>query len=170
MKIYILIILMLASSFSSIAGAEEESFIGVIDWRGAIFSTKEAKKENNKIQKEFKKDTQKLKSLESRISSNRKKLEKSNELLNDEQKEKLLVDLQNDVLEYQTLRQEVEQKIQKKEQDFVEKYTKSMKKIVERIAKEKGLHVILPVDAVIYGRLTIDITDEVVKELNKKKS
>lgn len=148
--------------------AEDKAIIGVIDWRGAIFSTNEAKKENARIQKQFKKDTQKIKSLESKISSTRKKLDKRKELLSEEQKKQLLTDLQKDVIEYQTLGQDVQQKIQAKEQEFIKKQTKVLQKIVEKISEERNLHVIMPIDAVIYGRLTIDITKEVVKELNGK--
>lgn len=161
-----LVIPIMGISLASAVYAEDKAIIGVIDWRGAIFSTDEAKKENAVIKKQFKKDTQKLKSLESRIAASRKKLDKRKELLSEEQKETLLVDLQNDILEYQTLGQEVQQKIQAKEQDFIKKQTKVLQKIVEQIAEEKNLHAIMPVDAIIYGRLTVDITKEVVDTLN----
>ena len=148
---------------------EEATVIGVLDWRAAIFSSKEAKKENTRIEKAFKKDSQKLKVLESKIKANRKKLDKNRELLSAEQKEKLLVDLQNDVLEYQTLGQELQQNIQSREKKFIETQTPKMKAAVEKISEEKGLHAILAKDAVVYGRLAVDITDDVIKYLNTKK-
>ena len=147
----------------------EATVIGVLDWRAAIFSSKEAEKENTRIEKAFKKDSQKLKVLESKISDNRKKLDKNRELLSTEQKEKLLVELQNDVLEYQTLGQELQQNIQSREKKFIEAQTPKMKEAVEKISEEKGLHAILAKDAVVYGRLAVDITDDVIKYLNTKK-
>ncbi len=151
------------------AAEEEATVIGVLDWRAAIFSSKEAKKENARIEKAFKKDSQKLKVLESKIKASRKKLDKNRELLSAEQKEKLLVDLQNDVLEYQTLGQELQQNIQSREKKFIETQTPKMKVAVEKISEEKGLHAILAKDAVVYGRLAVDITDDVIKYLNTKK-
>ena len=168
MRHFILIIFIIGSSIGLPVLAEDKPIIGVIDWRGAIFSTKEAERENAKIKREFKKDTQKLKSLEKKITTARKKLQNSNDLLKEEQKEKLLVDLQNDVLAYESLRQEVETKVQERENKFIEKQNKRMKKIVEEIAEEKDLHAIMRIDTVIYGRLTLDITDDVVKILNAK--
>ena len=151
------------------AAEEQATVIGVLDWRAAIFSSKEAKKENTRIEKAFKKDSQKLKVLESKIGANRKKLDKNRELLSTEQKEKLLVELQNDVLEYQTLGQELQQNIQSREKEFIESQTPKMKEAVEKISEEKGLHAILAKDAVVYGRLAVDITDDVIKYLNTKK-
>lgn len=156
-------------SLSSVSYAADQPIIGVIDWRGAIFSTNEAKKENAAIQKKLKKDQQKLKSLETRIKKNRSKLEKSQEVLSDEQKEKLVAELQKDALEYQTLGQKVQKEFQEKEQEFIKKQTVAVQKIVEEIAEERNLHAIMRVDAVIYGRLTVDITQDVVDALNGKK-
>ncbi len=164
----LVVIPVLGTSISPVVYAEDKPIIGVIEWRSAIFSTDEAKKENSRIQKQFKKDTQKLKSLESKVSADRKKLEKRSELLSDKQKEALLADLQNNLLEYQTLGQEVQQKIKEKEQEFIKKQTPRIQKIVEEISEEKNLHAVMHVDAVIYGRLTVDITKEVIDALNGK--
>lgn len=150
------------------AAEKESAIIGVIDWRAAIFSSKEAKKQNTRLEKEFKKDTQKLQSLESAISGNRNKLEKNRELLSAEQKERLLEELQNDLLEYQNLGQKLQQSLQSKENKFIESQTPKMKEALEKISEEKNLHAILTKDAIIYGRLTVDITEDVIKYLNKK--
>ena len=153
-----------------VKAAEEKAIIGVIDLRAAIFSSKEAEQENKKLQREVDREKQKLENLKSKISSSNDKLKKNSDVMSDKQKQKLLTKLQEDLAEYQKLGSSLQQKITAKEKEFIEKQTEKIKPIVEKISKDRGLHAIMRIDTVIYGRLTVDITGEVIAALNKKKS
>ena len=158
---------MLLASVSTIA-AEQQPIIGVIDWRAAVFSSKTAKKENEQLKKQHKTDTERLKSLESRIRNNNLKLEKDGETMSSKQKEKILKQLQEDVLAYQKLSEQLRTVLRRSEAEFIESQSPKMSAAFKQISKEKGLHVILAKDAVVYSRLSVDITEDVIKYLDKK--
>lgn len=150
--------------------AEEiKATIGVIDWRAAVFSSEKAKKENDRIRRDYEKDTERLKALESRIRTNQQKLNKNKALMSNEDKEKLLGELQKDILDYQKLGQGLQQTIQQKEQEFINSQRENLRKAIETISKEKGLQVILNKESVVYGEAAIDITTDVINFLNKRK-
>ena len=147
--------------------AEEKPVIGVIDWREAVFSSKTAQKENADLKRQHKADTDKIKSLEGRIRSNNERLEKEGESMSAKKKEKILKQLQADVLEYQKLGERLQTVLKRTEQEFIQRQSIKMTEAFKRITEEKGLHVILAKDAVVYSRLSIDVTQDVIKYLDK---
>ena len=149
--------------------AAKNPIIGVIDWRAAVFSSEQARQANEKLKKTYEKDADRLKVLESRIQNNQQKLKKNQDLISADDKEKLLNDLQKDILEYQSLSQELERTIKQKEQEFILSQRDKMKEALAKISKEKGLQVILNKEAIFYGELAVDITAEVINYLNAKK-
>ena len=172
MQKFFLLVSFLLIHLNAAALADETNvkpIIGVIDWRAAVFSSEGAKKENEKLKIAHERDTERLKVLESRIRNNQQRLEKNKALMSADDKEKLLGELQKDIIDYQQLGQNLQQTIQQKEQEFITSQRINMKEAVEKISKEKGLQVILTKDAVFYSETAIDITPDVIKYLNTKK-
>ncbi len=148
---------------------EVKATIGVIDWRAAVFSSEKAREENDKIRKAYEKDAERLKALESRIRTNQQKLDKNSAIMSTQDKEKLLGELQKDILDYQQLGQGLQQSIQQKEQEFLASQRVNLREAIEAISKEKGLEVVLNKESVVYGKAVVDITPDVINFLNKRK-
>jgi len=148
---------------------EAKATIGVIDWRAAVFSSEKAIQENDRIKKAYEKDTERLKALESRIKTNQQKLDKNSAIMSSQDKEKLLGELQKDVLDYQQLGQGLQQTIQQKEQEFFASQRENLREAIEAVSKEKELEVVLNKESVVYGTTVVDITPDVINFLNKRK-
>ena len=59
--------------------------------------------------------------------------------------------------------------IQKKERDLTAPILEKMRKIIEKVAKEKGFNLVLENSgAILFAEKTNDITDDVVKAYEKK--
>ena len=156
-------------SVFSLSAEEKNIRIGIIDWRAAIFSSEHAQQENAKIKKTYQKDTDRLKLLESRIKNNQEKLNGNRELMSSTDREKLLNEIQKDVIEYQKLGQRLQQSVQQKEQEFIRSQTVKVQEALEKISKSKGLEVVLNKEAVFYSESTVDITQDLINYLNSKK-
>lgn len=157
-----------ATGAAALAAEPQKPIIGVLDWRAAVFSSEIAKKENDLLKKQHKADTEQIKSLESRIRSNNAKLSKDGETMSNKQKEKILKQLQEDVLAYQKLSEKLQTVLRRSEAEFLESQTPRLSAALKQISTEKGLHVILAKSAVVYSHLSIDITQDVIKYLDKK--
>ena len=68
---------------------------------------------------------------------------------------------------FQAILDQVDQAVTKQELDTEEQYRSQIIKVVEDVAKEKNLVVVVGKQAVAWNSATVEITDEVLKRLNK---
>jgi outer membrane protein len=60
---------------------------------------------------------------------------------------------------------QTQQRLQQKNQELMERITKSVEESVKKVAEQKGLSVVLDKGAVVYGG--VDITQDVLKQVSK---
>ena len=68
---------------------------------------------------------------------------------------------------FQAILDQVDQAVTKQELDTEEQYRSQIIKVVEDLAKEKNLVVVVGKQAVAWNSATVEITDEVISRLNK---
>ena len=95
-------------------------------------------------------------------------LQKLAQTLSPDALEKRRVSLQKEVLKTEGDLQAQDGKIRKAQVEALDKVSNEIKKITKQIAVKKGLDAVVTNVAVIYHSDKIDITDEVIKSLNKK--
>ncbi len=102
------------------------------------------------------------------LEAEQKKIEAKKTILSKEAFEK---EQNNFVKKVEELKEFVAKKqasLKKSSTDSMEKVNEKMKEVVEAIAKEKQLTLILPANQVVFSVEGLDITDEVLKNLDKK--
>lgn len=157
------------------SGLSAEAFkVGVIDQQAVLEKSKSGKRALDAL-KEFSASRQKIVSAD---DQELKKIEKElkdqeaglSEAVRREKQEQFRTKLEN----YQRRLQDFSREIQAKQKELVEKYQEKIGKVAAAMAEKGGYSVVLDKGSdatlriVIYNHNAIDLTDQVVKEFDKR--
>ena len=166
--IYLLIIFLLLNGFNAHADTYPNTSIAIVDLNLILSDSKAAKaatKDFEKIQKDTESEI---------VESDKLMLEERNKLI--EQQSVIAPEafevkaqdyekkLQNYQVEKQNKLRNLEGVLQKARNEILE----NVKPILEELSKELGVTVILEKNSVLLSATNMDITDEVIKKLNKE--
>lgn len=166
MKKMITLAVLLASGL-----ALAEAKVGCVDVQKAIQSTAAGKKAKESMEAEFKKRKESLDKKKADIEKMGQDLEKKRSVLSEEVFGKKQVELQEEMMKFQKVVGENQMEIQKKEKELLEPIFEKMKKVIEKVAQEKGFTVVVDKNAqnVLFAQKEADMTDDVVKAFEKEK-
>lgn len=161
----ILSVLTLAMS----AAAFAEQKVAVIDMQRAIQSSEEGKKAKSELETAFNKRKKELQAEEASLKKMQEDFQKQQGALSEAAKKKKQGEMQERFMKYQELLQRSQGEIQKKEQEMSEPIVKKIRVIVAEVAKKKGYSLAIEKNenVVIYNNDSDDITDDVIKQVNK---
>lgn len=154
---------------SGVAFAEAK--VGVVDVQKAIQTSAAGKKAKESMEAEFKKRKETLDKKKADIEKMGQDLDKKRSVLSEEVFGKKQVELQEEMMKFQKVVGENQMEIQKKEKDLLEPIFEKMKKVIEKVAQEKGFSVVIDKNAqtVLFAQKENDLTDDVVKAFEKEK-
>ncbi len=153
------------------APALAESKVGYVDVQRAIQATSVGKKAKEQLDSEFKKRKDVLDKKKADIEKMGQELEKKKSVLSEEVLGKKQLELQDEMVKFQKTVAENQLEIQKKEKDLVDPILEKMKKIIEKVAKDKGFSLVMEKNAqnVLFAQKDLDLTDDVVVSFEKEK-
>lgn len=161
---------LIASLLLVTAMARAEVKIGYVDMQKAIQSTDAGKKAKTELEGEFEKKKKDLQKKEADLKKMGEDLEKKKSVLSEEALGKKQAEFQEEMLKYRDNLGKSQLEIQKKERDLTAPILEKMKKVIEKVAKDKGYNMILENSAmVLYADKGSDLTDDVVKAFEKEK-
>ena len=155
----------------SAAGAAEPGKIGYVDAQKVLDGTKAGKKAKDGMQ-EFVKSRQKIIDLdENEIKQIQEDLGRQAAVLSPEARREKEDALQKKFLEYQKRAADLNKEVQTKNKEILEGFSKQLEGVVKKIAERGGYIMILDRNTeggvVLYAKETLDVTPEVIKELEK---
>lgn len=160
--------------------------IAIVDLQRVLLSSKAGKAAKSKFEaiqkkkrKQLKRTDNKLQAREKELMAERVALEKAvagkgPAALTPELKKKMtafmpkLKAFQNEVLDFQKTQREMVKNLTAKESELLKPIEQQIRKVIDKIAKEKGYTLVLSRVAVIYGQASDDITGAVAKRLDGK--
>jgi outer membrane protein len=149
--------------------ASTETKIVFVDVRKAVESTKAGQKVKTELEAEFKKREKELQKRADDIKKMTQDFEKKSAVLSDEARIKKQQELQDEMIKYNQEVTKNTQDIRKKEQDLMEPIFKKMQDVINKIAKDENISMVLQSrDNVIYAVKEMDLTEKVIKEFEKK--
>jgi outer membrane protein len=169
MKIFVTLasVLMMAS----IASADFK--LAYVDVQKAIEKSTAGKKAKDDMKKEAEKKNKDLEKKKSDVDKMREDIEKKRSVLSEEAFGKRAAELQDEMQKFNQLAQKAQVELQKKESELLQPIVDKMKKVIEKIAKEKGISMVIQsnqnAQIVLYATPESDITDDVVKSFDKEK-
>ena len=163
-KTFILVFMVFA--FSIFAFSEVK--IGVINAQKVIQQTKKGKEITGRLEKIGKVKQQKVETLQEKI----KKLEKelASPALNTQTREKKNMQLQTKRTELKRFIEDAQREMRQKSQTELSHLRQDIMPVIEKIGKDKGFTLILDLttSGIAYFDKTIDVTNEVIAEYDKK--
>ncbi len=143
--------------------------IAVVDMQKAIQATAEGKKAKTELEGEFEKKKKELQKREADLKKMGEDIEKKKAVLSEEALGKKQSEFQEEMMKYRETMGKSQVEIQKKERDLTAPILEKMRKIIEKVAKEKGFNLVLENSgSILFAEKTNDITDDVVKAYEKK--
>lgn len=147
-----------------------ESKIAVVDMQKAVQATAAGKKAKSELEGEFEKRKKELQKKEADLKKMGEDLEKKKSVLSEEALAKKQGEFQEEMLKYRDQVGKSQMEIQKKDRDLTQPILEKMRKVIEKVAKDKGYTLVLENSAMIlYSGKDNDLTDEVIKAFEKEK-
>jgi Skp family chaperone for outer membrane proteins len=162
-------ILLILISFSTNLFAEQypNTSIGIIDINKVLTESKAAIDASKQIEKIQKKSEEDSKNEDDLIIKERERLIEQQSVMAPEAFEIKVADFEKKVQSYQIERQEKLRKLDLMVQNARAKILDEVKPIINEYAKDLGITVILEKNAVVMSADEMDMTDQVIKILNK---
>ena len=152
------------------AAAHAETKIGFVDMQKAIQSTSAGKKAKAELEGEFNKKKKDLEKKEADLKKMGEDLEKKKSVLSEEALGKKQAEFQEEMLKYRDVVGKSQIEIQKKERDLTAPILEKMKKVIAKIAKDKGYTLVMENNqGILFAAPDSDLTDEVIKAYEKEK-
>jgi outer membrane protein len=148
-----------------------QSKVGIVDMQKAVQATASGKKAKENLDGEFKKRKEGLDKKKSDIDKMGSDLEKKKSVLSEEVFNKKQMELQEEMMKFQKVVAENQVEIQKKERELVEPILEKMRKVIAKVALEKGFNLIFERQGpnILFATADVDVTDDVIKSFEKEK-
>lgn len=165
-----LLISMLAVGVLGVSSASAQTKVGYVNMQKAIQATAEGKKAKSELEADFEKKKKELQKREADLKKMGEDLERKKSVLSEDVLQKKQGEFQDEMMKFREMVGKNQMEIQKKEQDLTTPIVEKMKKVIEKVAKEKGFNMVLENTAmVLYAESSLDLTDDAIKAFEKEK-
>ena len=144
----------------------EGAKIALINLQAVVSNSVEGKAASAKVQELQKKKTAELQEKGKAAQAIQTKLQQGGSVLSDQARAQAEKDLQRMQRELQGMQEDAQAEIQELQNSLQLDFQNRLNPIIEQIATEKGLHLVLGVEAVVWGYAGIDISGEVIKRFD----
>lgn len=170
MKNFFMIATLVLASYSATAA---EFKLGYVDVHAVVEKSSMGKKAKEEMKKEGEKKQKELDKKKADLDKINEDIEKKRSLLSEDALQKRSQELQLEVAKFRETVQKAQLELQKKENELLEPIVKKVKAVIERVAKEKNFSMVMRSNQtdqiVIYAGAEYNLTDDVVKALEKEK-
>ena len=147
--------------------------LAYVDVQKAIEKTSMGRKAKEEMKKEAEKKNKELEKKKTDIDKMREDIEKKRSVLAEEAFAKRAAELQEEMQKFNQTAAKAQTELQKKESELLEPIVKKMKTVIEQLAKEKGITMVIQsnqnAQIVLYAAAETDLTDDLVKAFDKEK-
>ena len=146
-----------------------EPKIVVVDPERALGATEEVKARIGKFQSDMQGQENKLRKLRDDIMKIEERLQKEGVAMSRDQGQALTDERDAKMIEFRSLQQLVQQRLQQSQEELQAAMSPKLEKAVADLSKQKGYDLVLVKQAVLFSSQSVDITDDVTKQINKMK-
>ena len=170
MKIGWLVCVFVVVGLSPTTIAQAQKIV-IIDTQRVITESIIGKAAKNNLEVEIKKGQAKVAALKADFERQRSDLEKQSAILSGSALESRREELERKQVEFQRIFQDIQEKLARSNDAEISKVVSQINELVKALAQEKEYQFVFERDrkSVLFSSERIDITDEVVKNLDKKR-
>ncbi len=144
--------------------------IAVLDWRAALLGTDQARVEFKAIREALSQDEQEIRSLADEAKQLQEKLKAQADTLSADEKRQLSKDIQEKAEEYQFLGQRLKKEQRQRQEAYIRGVRPQLDDAVRQVIEAKKIDLLLDRQAVTFVSKRLDITQDVIAQLNKMQS
>ncbi len=148
--------------------AADVAKIGVIDLQRVIETSNQGKTAQAQIKKQKDKMEDDLKLKGAEIEQIRQRLEREAMVMSKEAREEKEREARIKLNDFKSLQKRYRSELQNLEKRLIEQLKDNVFELVNKIGKKEGYLLIISKIGVLYSPSSIDITDQLIKQLNKK--
>lgn len=152
----------------SASAMAQDSKVGYVEIKEIFTGYKKAQTAQESFKKEIEAEQKKITDMEASIKSLQAEFEKNKDILQPDEKSKQEAQLREKVQEFSGLWSKTNKSLDARRQELEEKILDEIKAEIKSYGKKLGYTAILDSRVVLYGQAGTDITQEIIKELNKK--
>jgi outer membrane protein len=147
--------------------AEEVVRIAYVDMDRVFGEYVETQKASQELNKEITARRQEITKLENEINTLKEELSTQEILLSKEEKLKRTQEINQKILDLQKYVRDVDIDLSRKEESMTKKLITEILSAVKKVGEKEEYTLVLRKDSLLYSKEDMDLTDEVIKVLNK---
>lgn len=167
MKKFLTLVTLIGLLISPTILAADSPKIGIINIAKIMQESKQATKAREQLKKKFAPQQEELAKLQEKIKTTQEKLNRDKAVLAKKELQKLNDQFEVDKRDFQRRQQAFMQDLQTEQGKIMRDLSQTLNKTVEAVAKKQDYDLILQRDQVVFASETVDITESVLKALNK---
>lgn len=149
-------------------GNAAASEVGVLDVEKIVKESSAMRDIQNKISKKQDEYQKEVTKKQNELEADQKRIENKKNVLSKDAMEKETKNFEKKIDDLKTFVDKKQNSLKKASLDSMGKVNDKIKEIIADISKEKGLDAIIPASQTLYYKDELDVSDEVLKRLNKK--
>lgn len=147
--------------------AAAETKIAVLDPMAAVINTDFVKSRQLKLQDELKDKEARARKLATELQAMQENMQKNGMTMSKDEKTKLQDSFTTKNMEFQSLKQLVQKRVQDDQQDVLETIQPKLEQAVNDFAKAHSIDMVVNAQAILYVKPEVDITKAITDSLNK---
>ena len=146
-----------------------ETTVNFVDIKFLIDQSNSGKKINELLIDLRKKETSKLKKMQTNLKKQESEIKNKNNILSKEELEKNITKLKTNINDYNNLKNKKEIEFNKKKTEYMNKLLLEINKIMISYIDKNSIDIVIKKENLVTGKKELDITKYILDELNKKK-
>ncbi|PIE42826.1 MAG: hypothetical protein CSA50_08540 [Gammaproteobacteria bacterium] len=139
----------------------------VVDVRTALFASNAAKAFSEQLKRDFQGEEGKIKSVGEQAKRLQDRLKKDGAMMSENERTKVAEQFEEKAKEFNYLKSKFESSVNKRKQKFLLESKPKVDAAIRKIAKSNGVNVLFPKEATLWVDGKLDLTAQVIEELNK---
>ncbi|MBU6140649.1 MAG: OmpH family outer membrane protein [Proteobacteria bacterium] len=156
------------AAFSLLSLNANAGGIGIIDVEKIIKESSAMRDIQSKVEKKQDEYQKEVAKKQTDLESEQKRIEGKRSVLSKDAFEKETVSFEKKLDDLKTFVDKKQNSLKKASMEAMSKVNEKIKDIISDLAKEKDLDVIVPASQTLYYKDELDVTEDVLKKLNKK--
>ncbi len=144
--------------------------VAVIDMQQIFQSSKQVKQINDSLEKQFSGKKQVVEGETKDLQKNIEKYKKDESVMDKKSLDSLKQSIRQQEQKLQQDQSDLQRNLYEAQNKQMSSFLDKIKGIVKNIASNKDLDVVLPKNALLYSKDSLDLTSEVINQLNKEKA
>lgn len=141
--------------------------IAVLDWRAALLGTDEARGEFQAIRASLRQDEQEIQILADQVQQLQGRLKQEADTLSADEKRQLSKEVQEKAEEYQFLGQRLQKEQRQRQEAYIRRVRPLLDDAVRQVIEARNIDLLLDRQAVTFVSQSLDITRDVIDQLNR---